>query len=173
MQTGELIIIILLALVVLGPQRLPELARKAGHWAAELRKAAREITAGLEAEVSEFKDLGNEIRSPLNEIGRDISEAGRTVSEATNKGLEWKGPKPLSGPTPEDAMRDLERIEGRGEDSGATPAESAGVDDEPTAAGESAGVDDEPTAAGEPARSEDEPTAAEGAPVESDEEPAE
>jgi sec-independent protein translocase protein TatB len=161
MQTGELIIIILLALVVLGPQRLPELARKAGHWAAELRKAAREITAGLEAEVSEFKDLGDEIRSPINEIGRDISEAGRTVSEATNKGLEWKGPKPLSGPTPEDAMRDLERIEGSDEDSEAAPAEMAGPEEEPTTAGEPA------------AESEDEPSAAERAPVESDEEPAE
>lgn len=128
MQTGELIIIVLLALVVLGPQRLPELARKAGHWAAELRKAAREITAGLEAEVSEFKQLGDELRGPLDEAGRDISAAGRDISRAGKQGLEWKGPKPLSGPTPEDAMRDLERIEGRGEDGDVEqvgPAETA------------------------------------------------
>jgi Sec-independent protein translocase protein TatA len=37
LQGGEIIIILLLALVVLGPTRLPELARKLGEWTAELR----------------------------------------------------------------------------------------------------------------------------------------
>jgi sec-independent protein translocase protein TatB len=150
MQTGELIIIVLLALVVLGPQRLPELARKAGHWAAELRKAAGEITAGLEAEVSEFKQLGDDLKAPLDEasrniseIGRDVSETGREISQATNKGLEWKGPKPLSGPTPEDAMRDLERIEAESDEGRVGPGEPATSEDEGTE------TDDEPVESGE------------------------
>lgn len=139
MQTGELIIIALLALVVLGPQRLPELARKAGHWAAELRRAAREITAGLEAEVGEFKQLGDEIRGPLNEIKAasdemkaPLDDVRRDISD-TSKGLEWKGPKPLSGPTPEDAMRDLERIQGEGVDETADGEDQAAeADEEPS-----------------------------------------
>ena len=127
LQTGEIIIIALLALVVLGPKRLPEMARKAGQWAAELRKAAREITAGLEAEVAEFKELGDELRSPLKEIGDDlrnpVQQAGEEVSSAAKEAYEWKGPKPVSGPTPEDAMRDFEQMQADGDSAPVTEPE--------------------------------------------------
>lgn len=105
-QGGEVLIILLVALVVLGPSRLPELARKAGQYAAELRKAAREITSGLEAEVSDFRTVRDELGSVRDDLKRGINEVG------ANR-LEWTGPKPLSGPTPADAMSDLDEIERR------------------------------------------------------------
>jgi sec-independent protein translocase protein TatB len=109
LQSGELVIIALLALIVLGPRRLPEMARKLGRWTAELRQAAREITAGLEAEVAEFKDVGKELKGPLDEVKKPFTEI-RDELDKTTKAYEWKGPKPLSGPTPEDAMRDFEEM---------------------------------------------------------------
>ncbi len=112
MQTGEIIIIALLALVVLGPRRLPEMARKAGQWAAELRRAARDITAGLEAEVAQFQEIGRDLREPLEDLNRQVSDLNQQVSDLNPGKFEWKGPKPLSGPTPEDAMRDYEQIHG-------------------------------------------------------------
>jgi len=128
LQTGEIIIIALLALVVFGPTRLPEIARKIGGWTAELRKAAREITAGLEAELSDFKEVGNELRSPLDEVKKPFTEIRDDMKGLGAAGHEWKGPKPVSGPTPEDAMRDLEemnRLAGEGSDPTLEP------DDEP------------------------------------------
>jgi Tat protein translocase TatB subunit len=109
MQTGEIIIIAILALIVLGPTRLPELARRVGKWTGELRQAAREITAGLEAEVADLSELGKELRSPLDEIKKPFSEI-RDELDGAGRGYPWKGPKPVSGPTPEDAMRDLEEM---------------------------------------------------------------
>jgi sec-independent protein translocase protein TatB len=109
LQTGEIIVIALLALVVLGPSRLPELARKVGHWTAELRKAAREITQGLEAEVADIKKVGEELKAPLDEVKKPLTEI-RDEMSGLSSGHEWTGPKPVSGPTPEDAMRDLEEI---------------------------------------------------------------
>ncbi len=109
MQTGELVVIAILALIVLGPTRLPELAHKVGKWTAELRRAAQDITAGLEAEVAELKEVGRDLSSPLDEVKKPFSEI-RDELGAAGQGLEWKGPKPVSGPTPEDAMRDLEAI---------------------------------------------------------------
>lgn len=112
LQTGEIVIIAILALVVLGPERLPELARKVGGWLSELRKAAREITAGLEAEVSDLKAVGQELRGPLDEVKKPLTEIRDDVTGIGREAYEWKGPKPLSGPTPEDAMRDYEEING-------------------------------------------------------------
>jgi sec-independent protein translocase protein TatB len=109
MQSGEIVVIALLALVVLGPKRLPELARKVGGWTAELRQAARDITRGLESEVADLKDVRNELKAPLNEMKKPFTEIKNEMGDLS-KGHEWVGPKPVSGPTPEDAMRDLEEM---------------------------------------------------------------
>jgi TatA/E family protein of Tat protein translocase len=115
MQGGEIIIILFVALLVFGPTRLPDLAHKLGRWTAELRAAAGDIRRGLENEVADLKVVGDElkkageeikkplddVKEPFGEITEDINEAGR---------VEWTGPKPVSGPTPEDAMRDLEEM---------------------------------------------------------------
>ena len=121
-QGGEIVIILLLALIVLGPKRLPEVARKLGGWTAELRAAARDIRHGLEAEVADLKEasdeiraIGEEVKKPLDELKQPIDEVKKEVRSAGAGGFGWTGPKPVSGPTPEDAMKDLEEIEKRTE----------------------------------------------------------
>jgi sec-independent protein translocase protein TatB len=111
LQGGEIIIILLLALVVLGPKRLPELARKLGEWTAELRSAARDLRRGLEAEVADIKEAGDDFKAPLDELKKTSEELRKGIDEANVSRLDWKGPKPVSGPTPADAMADLEEIE--------------------------------------------------------------
>lgn len=113
LQGGEVIIILIVALVVMGPSRLPDLARKAGQYATELRRAAREVREGLEAEVSDLKAAGDELRAVNREIRKPFEEARESIDEVGVSRLDWKGPKPLSGPTPADAMADLEEIEAR------------------------------------------------------------
>ena len=49
---GELLIIFLVALVVLGPTKLPEAARQLGKWMGEFRK----LSAGFQAEVRQAMD---------------------------------------------------------------------------------------------------------------------
>ena len=112
LQGGEIIIIALVALVVLGPKRLPELARKLGHWTSELRAAAREISRGLDSEVADLKAIGKELKAPLEkELKQPLEDIKRDVKSANPPDVDWTGPKPVSGPTPEDAMADLEEIE--------------------------------------------------------------
>lgn len=115
MQSGEILIILLLALIVLGPQRLPDIARRLGRWTQELRTAAREITRGLEAEVDDIRAVGRELRGPIEEAKKsftDVQDDFKNDMKDLESGLEWKGPKPISGPTPADAMEDLKRMEG-------------------------------------------------------------
>ncbi len=47
----EMIFIFLLALVVVGPKRLPELARQLGKWTAEFKRASAEFRNQLETEM--------------------------------------------------------------------------------------------------------------------------
>ncbi|REK24611.1 MAG: hypothetical protein DWQ40_01460 [Actinobacteria bacterium] len=141
LQGGEVVIILIVALVVLGPTRLPALARKAGEYASELRKAAREVRAGLEAEVSDLKAAGDELRSVNEEIRKPLREAKEGMDEVGISRLDWKGPKPISGPTPADAMADLDEIEGREPDSGrAAKSEETSEENPRTAEGDEGGT---------------------------------
>jgi sec-independent protein translocase protein TatB len=47
----EIILICALALIVLGPQRLPKLAAKIGNWAGRARAMMRQMREQLDAEV--------------------------------------------------------------------------------------------------------------------------
>lgn len=125
LQGGEIIIIIFLALIVLGPKRLPELAQKLGRWTSELRSAARDIRRGLENEVADLKEVGDELKrtggelkKPLDDLKAPLDDIKRDIKDAATGRVAWTGPKPVSGPTPEDAMADLEEMEKRAEEEG-------------------------------------------------------
>ena len=65
-QGSEIIIILLLALVVLGPEKLPEAMRKAGRMYADLKKMSSsfqsEFRAAIDEPVRELKDTANLLR---------------------------------------------------------------------------------------------------------------
>jgi sec-independent protein translocase protein TatA len=53
LQTPEIIMILVLALILFGAKKLPELAKGLGHGIKEFRKASREISEELNSSVSE------------------------------------------------------------------------------------------------------------------------
>jgi len=114
-QGGEWIVIVIVALIVFGPERLPEMARKASGYVREMREAAREMREGLEAEIAEVSKAKSELADPVAEVKKAVRETAQLAKDVNPRKLAWNGPKPLSGPTPAEAMADLERIEATGE----------------------------------------------------------
>jgi sec-independent protein translocase protein TatA len=53
-DTGELLVILLVAFLVFGPKKLPELARTLGQWVAELRKGMHNATVEMKSEFDEI-----------------------------------------------------------------------------------------------------------------------
>lgn len=56
----ELIVILVIALVVIGPQKLPELARSLGKGLAEFKRAADDFRQGVEDEAKQSADKEKE-----------------------------------------------------------------------------------------------------------------
>ena len=61
----ELIVILIIALVVLGPERLPELVRALGRSVGELRNAANELKASFDEEAQRLADEVQKTRESI------------------------------------------------------------------------------------------------------------
>lgn len=77
---SELLLIGLLALLVLGPKRLPEVARAAGRWVARLRRFVEEVRQDFDRELrsEELKEL-RRLKEELDETRRIISESSSEI----------------------------------------------------------------------------------------------
>lgn len=71
----ELLLIFVVALVVLGPERLPQVAARAGRWTANARAIVRNLRAQIEEELAQ-KD-----RAPAEPAPADPEEPPRNSDE--------------------------------------------------------------------------------------------
>ncbi len=93
MSFGELAVVVIVALVVMGPKELPKVLRKLGQWAGKLRRMAADLraqsgidealrTEGLDADLHEIRKLA---RGELDGVmKRDLSLAAATTAVATS-----------------------------------------------------------------------------------------
>jgi sec-independent protein translocase protein TatB len=75
---SELLLIGFVALIVLGPERLPKAARFAGLWVRKARAQWYAVRAELESELA-AEELRNEIRGPLD-TAREVENLIRDVA---------------------------------------------------------------------------------------------
>jgi sec-independent protein translocase protein TatA len=70
----ELILIFVVALLVFGPKKLPEIGRSVGKAIREFKKTSEEIKGRIEEEIqaSEVKDAARELKSDVLEIKDSI-----------------------------------------------------------------------------------------------------
>lgn len=71
---SELTLLFLIALIVLGPERLPRVARTMGLWTGRARAYVRNFTSELErqAQTDELRERMQDTKSILNETQQEI-----------------------------------------------------------------------------------------------------
>jgi len=130
--TGELMIIALVALIVLGPERLPKAARFAGLWirraraqwysvkselerelaAEDLKRSVRDAQRSIEDVGTQLRDAGQRVREDLDEVRQEagdlVAQARRMSGDApaTHRSLDASPEPPASAdpPLPPDAI---------------------------------------------------------------------
>ncbi|OGW51935.1 MAG: prohead protease [Nitrospirae bacterium RBG_19FT_COMBO_42_15] len=59
----ELIVILVIALLIFGPNKLPEIAKAIGKGFADFKKAADDIKGSIEHEITKIEEEGKKIES--------------------------------------------------------------------------------------------------------------
>ena len=78
----ELMLILILALVVFGPGKLPEIGAKLGGALREMRKATREFSREIDETRQAIEGPINEMKEPMQELAQPFQEAGTAVAGA-------------------------------------------------------------------------------------------
>ncbi|WP_440959474.1 Sec-independent protein translocase protein TatB [Oceanicaulis sp. LC35] len=104
----ELIVIVILALVVVGPKDLPLMVRRVGKMIGQIRATAREFQRsfdelGREAELAELRKEISSLKSnnPIKEMERDFLEADRDMQRDMEERPHPRIAKPMSDPDPQ------------------------------------------------------------------------
>ena len=103
----ELIVVGVVAMIVVGPEQLPGLARKAGFWLGKARRMIAEMKAEVDrelhleeikqslrqqADLGEVKNLADEVKSFRREIEEEFDDPGPPPG--------WQPGMPTSAPPP-------------------------------------------------------------------------
>lgn len=82
----EMTLIALVALVVLGPERLPRAARTVGLWVNRARRMLGEVKADIDREIrnAEIKEMQS-IKKDIEGVSRDLNEKVKGATKAGDK----------------------------------------------------------------------------------------
>jgi len=96
---SELVLCFLVALVVLGPQKLPAMARTLGRWTGRARVYIRNLQSELEREtqVGDLKRQLDETQSALRQQASGVTDALRNVASPPADGKPPETPPKGSG----------------------------------------------------------------------------
>ena len=92
MSFSETLIILLVAMIVLGPRRLPEAARKIGHWMGVVRRAGDEFKRQL-------MEMDQGVQDRLNTATGDLEKLVPTDEELASPDDAWSA-APVPGGLP-------------------------------------------------------------------------
>lgn len=93
---GEIGIIAAVALVVLGPERLPRVARTAGEWIGKAQRYVAQVKSDInrEMDLAELKKLQEEARNAAQSVQSGFSDLQSELNKATSDLTSLNAPLP-------------------------------------------------------------------------------
>lgn len=78
----ELILIFVVALLLFGPRKMPQIGKSVGRALGEFRRASNEFKRTIEDEVAadELRDVGKDLKG-IRDVGDDLKDLKRTIDK--------------------------------------------------------------------------------------------
>lgn len=92
---SEIVIIMVVALVVIGPDRLPGVARTMGKWVGGMQRYINRVKMDINSsmELDELRELERKVKAETEALERSVQQAGNDISHEMQK-LEKEIDKP-------------------------------------------------------------------------------
>ena len=99
---SELMVIAVVALVVIGPERLPKVARTAGLLLGRLQRYVSDVKADINREIQldELKKLQQQVSDQVTGLTASVTHEMREVESSVNKAIEPLAADAAASPTP-------------------------------------------------------------------------
>lgn len=100
---SEMVVIAIVALVVLGPERLPKVARTAGHLLGRLQRYVSDVKADINREIQldELKKLQAQIEESARQIRTTVGNEVASAEQAVRETVQVVRGEPRQPPTNE------------------------------------------------------------------------
>lgn len=121
---SELVVIAIVALIVVGPERLPKVARTLGHLFGRMQRYVNDVKADIsrEMELDELRKLKASVQDAARSVEQSVSrEINETESELSKIAGGHDAPRNAREAPPEDGAREAAQA----------PVERAGGDEPP------------------------------------------
>lgn len=96
----EMLVILVLALIVFGPGKLPEIASALGRAVSDFRRATRELTGDLQESLAEAR---SQVEEAVSETKNELQDTGQALEkelQEASQTLEQDSPAPATSPDP-------------------------------------------------------------------------
>jgi TatA/E family protein of Tat protein translocase len=81
MGAMEIIVIMVVALIIFGPEKLPEMGAQAGKVLRDLRNATREMTGEFEESITDVRSAMDEMKMTVADVQRETRDLATSVTE--------------------------------------------------------------------------------------------
>ena len=109
---ADIAIILVVALIVFGPKKLPEVGKQLGQAMRELRRVTDELTGAIHSVHSEVESVYKPVLSPPHEYGNPYSgTSSATVEKAVTRKTYDQDPEDLMVPMAHSALKPEIKIE--------------------------------------------------------------
>ncbi len=76
----EMFVVLVVAMVIFGPSRLPELAGQVGRWVRDFRRMSSDLTGEFQSTFSEIDEVKKSFERELKSAAGELDNAGKGVS---------------------------------------------------------------------------------------------
>lgn len=100
----ELCVIGAVLLLVMGPERMPEVAKQIGYWTTRARRTVNQLRNEMRSELNSLPtEQINKAKQSINAIGKDVASMGADLSAKMAEKIDLEDPS--KKPTKKDASK--------------------------------------------------------------------
>lgn len=85
----ELVVVALVGLIVIGPERMPKVARTVGHLLGRLQRYVSDVKADInrEMQLDELKKLQSQVAEQAHDMERQVNEQMNSIETSLNQSI--------------------------------------------------------------------------------------